>query len=151
MQSLSLTPTCPSSDVAPCCSWIVLCLSCIMVSKSASSAGGEAAQHRAEWNLPVGSAGCGAPQGTLVPWAARMHCWFRFNLLSARTHRSVSIGLLSSLSLSSLYIYLGLTNPRMRIWHLLLLSFMRWWFPSPLICQDLSARPFCTWRVSSSS
>jgi len=55
---------------------------------TAPSAGGEAriAQSRAGQALPLpaGSAGPGAPQVRLALWAARAHCWLRFNLLLIR-------------------------------------------------------------------
>lgn len=60
------------------------------------------------------------PWVLLALWAAWAHCWLRFNLLSARTARSPSVGPLSSLLSPSLYIYPQLPQLRSRIQYLLL-------------------------------
>ena len=74
----------------------------------AVSAGGEAAQHKAERTTPlpppllVAVLGLVHPRVWLALWAAVAHCWLMFNLLL--TKPPLSRGLLSSLLSSSLYI-----------------------------------------------
>lgn len=61
------------------------------------------------------------PRIQLALWAAMEHSWLRFHLLSARTCRPHSA---TSHPTVCTYIYPGLSCPRSRIWHLLLLNFM---------------------------
>lgn len=87
----------------------------------------EVTQFRAEqdkpFHCPVADLGLLHPRAWLVLLAVRVQCWLKFNLLSDRTLRSFSMGLLSCLSSPS-YVCPGLVHLRYRIWHSLLLNFI---------------------------
>lgn len=96
-------------------------------------------QSRAGWDnpLPWPAAVLGLihPVIWLAFLAARAHCWLIFNLPSNQMPRSLSMGLLSSLS------SLRLPCPQAEAcW-----SSHDWWLPSPLVFKDLSARPLWPW------
>ena len=57
--------------------------------------------------------------------AAGAHCWLRQSFWSTRTPKSFSAGLLSRSSSPSLYVYLGLPQPRRNTLHLTLLDLLR--------------------------
>jgi len=61
----------------------------------------------------------------LAFWAASTRCWLKLSLSSTDSPKSFSSRLLSSHSLPSLYLCLGLLWPRCRTLHLALLNFMR--------------------------
>jgi len=65
------------------------------------------------------------PRVQLASWAASAHCWVMSSFLSTSRPKSFSSGLLSIHSLPSLYLYLGLPQPRCRTLHLALLNLMR--------------------------
>ena len=65
------------------------------------------------------------PSIWLACWAASKHCWLVMSLSSINIYKSFTSGLLSSHSLPSLYLCLGLPLPKCRTLHLALLNFMR--------------------------
>lgn len=96
-------------------------------------------QSRAGWDNPFtrppAVLGLIHPVIWLAFLAAKAHCWLIFNLPSTQMPRSLSMGLLSSLS------SLRLPCPQAEAcW-----SSHDWWLPSPLVFKDLSARSLCPW------
>lgn len=83
--------------------------------------------------------------------AARACCWLVFNLLSNRSTRSFSVGLFSSLSSPSLYIYLELPRVKYRIRHLVLLNFMWLVIAQPYILWKSLCKAFLPSRESTAS
>ena len=63
------------------------------------------------------------PRIRLAFWAASTHCWVILSFLSTNTLKYFSLGLLSIPSSPSLYLCLGLPQPRCRTLHLALLNF----------------------------
>jgi len=106
--------------------WIVLC-SYTVAPKLARSAKGDCTSTEqrgrissfAWWQL-----GLMHSRIQLALWAARAHCWLRFNVSLTRIPRFLSMLLLLSLLSPSLYKCLGLPYHRCRIQHLLFLNFM---------------------------
>ena len=121
------------------------CPSYLVAPKPAPSALDEVAQHRAEQDslfpCPLTVLGLMHPLVWLALWDTRAHCWLRFILLSTRTPKSLSVRLLSSLLPTSLHKYPGLPCPICCHWTL-----CNWWFPSPPIYQDHSARSLYPWH-----
>ena len=100
-----------------------------MPPRPAPSAGGEAAQHRAQRDNPfphlVAVLCLMQPRVWLVFLAARARCCLMCNLPSARTPRSLSVGLIFRLLSPTLYTDPRLPNVRCRTKHLLLSNFMQ--------------------------